>query len=96
MDQYIRDFNFPSIDTYCLTDLGQCNQLFEINKHNDNFTIFHNNIRSISKNLDELKVSLSDVLGFDCIVLTETWRIIDMNLYNIAGYNLIYNEGESK
>lgn len=39
MEQYIRDFNFPAFETYYLTNLSQCNQVFEMNELNDNFTI---------------------------------------------------------
>ncbi|KAB0805423.1 hypothetical protein PPYR_02393 [Photinus pyralis] len=69
-----------------------CNQ--NIND-NFNFQLFHLNIRSISKNLDELQVYLNQLHApFDCLVLSETWQIPDINLVKLEGYNEIYNQGQ--
>lgn len=60
-----------------------------------NIKIFHNNVRSIGKNFDEVKLFINYLEeSFDLIVLTETWKISNPNLFNIPNYNLIYNEGD--
>lgn len=59
-----------------------------------NFNIYHNNIRSLFKNLNELKIYLSQFsFNFDIIVLTETWHLYDLTLLSIPNYDLIYSEG---
>ncbi|KAJ8947641.1 hypothetical protein NQ317_008848 [Molorchus minor] len=60
----------------------------------DAFRIYHSNIRSIIKNVDELKIVLNNTgIEFDIIALTETWRLVDTTLLNIPNYDLIYNNG---
>ena len=95
MDPYIRDFVYDEIETEIVDNFNQCSQVFKINEDFLNFKIMHNNIRSINKNLDEMKIILSQQeIHFDCIVLTETHQIENLALYNIEGYNLIYNEAK--
>lgn len=94
MDPYLRDFKVNSINTFNLNECHECKEVLDVNK-NHNFTILHNNIRSLSKNFDEFKILLDNInFHFDCLVLTETWHLANPELYNILGYNLIYNQGQ--
>ncbi|CAG9828519.1 unnamed protein product [Diabrotica balteata] len=61
MDQYVRDFDLPTVDTYTVKNFSDCDDILRANQFNNNFTLVHNNIRSISKNLDELKLHLTDI-----------------------------------
>lgn len=94
MDQYIRDFNVKTIETYTLENYVEAKTVLEVNNNVENFKILHNNIRSLNKNLDELKVLLHNLeVDIDCVILTETWRLECPELFNINGYNMIYNQG---
>lgn len=92
MDAYIRDFEPFKIDTVNVGSIEECKNILD--KKGDKFQLFHNNIRSLSKNVDELNVVLNEFnYIFDCIVLTETFKLYNVDLFNIPGYDLIYNEG---
>ena len=60
--------------------------------NSDKFSLFHLNIRSVSKNLNDLELFLSTMsFKFMCLGLSETWlyeNIVDCA--NTAGYNHIY------
>lgn len=95
MDQYIRDFKVETIETYSLQNYKEANEVLKINSKFNNFKILHNNIRSLNKNLDEFKIFLHNLdSNLDVIIFTETWKIVDTNLYNIDGYDIIYNYGD--
>lgn len=56
--------------------------------------IVHMNIRSLRKNFDELLLYLESV-GVECldvIVLSETWRIENLNDFMIPNFDILYNE----
>lgn len=56
--------------------------------------VFHMNIRSLSENLSELMIYLSQfAFEFDIIVLTETFKISSLGLHAMPGYSMVYNEG---
>lgn len=91
MDGYIRDFEVKTIQTCKAESISQGRELL---KANGGFGIFHGNIRSLKKNMDEFSIVLNELkYNFHCIVLTETWNLYDLQLFNIPGYDLIYNEG---
>lgn len=93
MDRYIRDFRWKTIDSYSIDNTLELNNTLKCNY--SNLKLIHNNIRSINKNLDEFKIFLSDInYDIDLIILTETWKIEDTSLYNLIGYNLVYNKGD--
>nr|CAI5842956.1 unnamed protein product [Callosobruchus analis] len=72
MDDYVRSFDFKNILTESVSNFVECNEVLNVNRSAINFTILHNNIRSINKNLDEFKISTSQLQKpVDCIVLTE-------------------------
>ncbi|VEN58210.1 unnamed protein product [Callosobruchus maculatus] len=92
MDNYVRKFDVPGIETHISETINDCKQ--KIISDGMKFNIFHNNIRSISKNLDELLILLHELqANFHCIVLTETFQLYNTDIYNIPGYDLIYNGG---
>ncbi|KAJ8939952.1 hypothetical protein NQ317_006929, partial [Molorchus minor] len=94
MDPYIRDFKVNTIKTELVSNLDECNQVLKINDHNCNIKLLHNNIRSIGKNLEEFKCYLKQLTtDVECIVLTETWQVADLDLCHIEGYDILYNEG---
>lgn len=93
MNSFIREYSPVTISTYEVDTLSECEQIINLNKKN-NFTLYHNNIRSLTKNLDEMKVYLSQIsTEFDCFVFTETWQLQDISLFRLENYNMIYNEG---
>lgn len=95
MDKYIRDFEIKTIETKIVENSMQLNNLLDNNQLKNNLLIFHSNVRSINKNFDEIKILISQIKNdLDFIVLSETWKINEVSLYNIDGYNIIYNEGE--
>lgn len=62
---------------------------------NNTFSLVHQNIRSIAKNIDEFDLYLGETdTVFDYIILTETWLIQDINFFSKNGYVTIYNEGD--
>lgn len=93
MDTYIRDYKAINIDTFSTSDQLECKSMLNKTK-NETFSVFHKNIRSLGKNFDELQVMLEGFdYCFDCIVLSETWRILNLNQYKLVGYDSIYSEG---
>lgn len=94
MDPYIRDFKVNTIKTEIVSNCDECNKVLEINEHNCNIKLLHNNIRSIGKNLEEFKCYIRQfTTEIECIVLTETWQVQDLDLCHMDGYNIVYNEG---
>lgn len=96
MDAYIRDYQNLPITTHICRNVDEYNAKIQNRNVNCNteFTMIHNNIRSIHKNLDEFTVLLSQFKqDFDCIILTETHSILDLPLLNMDNYNIIYNKG---
>lgn len=96
MDQYIRDYEEKNIETYVLDNAKECNDVYTINIDTQNFKIIQLNIRSVAKNLNQFKIFLAQFkFHYECVVLTETFNIADkeINMFNIEGYRLVYNEG---
>lgn len=92
MNNYLRDFEDEKVETIIMEDLSSCKKLLA-DKQND-FLIFHCNIRSLNKNINELKILLQGLgNNFKAIVLTETFFIQDVQLINLPGYNTFYNFG---
>lgn len=92
MNPYIKEYNNKSIETLLISNINDFNKTQSISQFD--FKVFHNNIRSVYKNYDELSVLLHQFNeNFEVIVLTETFQIQDTSIFNINGYNVIYNEG---
>jgi len=76
-------------ETVKLRYVQDCYSLFS---KNSGFSIFHLNIRSLKRNFDQFVVLLESLkIKFDCIVLSETWDVDDINHFAIDGYNAFYN-----
>jgi len=74
-----------NINTNVINDINDLNQFFI---GNNTFTIFHLNIRSISKNFSQLLIMLNNIIQFiDCIVLTECWLNNCASNINIEGFH---------
>lgn len=94
MDAYIRDYETYVYETHVINDIEECKNILKQNKI-QKFNIFHNNIRSLTKNFDELNIIRNEFgNNLDCIILTETFKIYDINLFHIPGYTTIYNNGD--
>lgn len=94
MERYVANFEMDQIDTFTLSSFDEADKILSINNDYVNFKIFHNNIRSLAKNLEELKIHLQSMeIDIDCIILTETHKLPVPDIYSIKGYNMIYNEG---
>lgn len=93
MEQYFLECDAQTnyFTNQVVSDITHLNSLYDANF---NLRIFHLNIRSIGKNLDELKVVLSSLNHtYDIIVLTETWKIVDVNSFHMSDFDIIYNNG---
>lgn len=95
MDQYIRDFNNPEFIATNIKDQSEFYKIFQ-GESVDRFAVFHMNIRSIAKNFNETSILLDKLqYNFDVIIFTECWKIYDTDLFNIKGFQLIYNNGNA-
>lgn len=57
--------------------------------------LFHTNIRSVSKNFNELEIVLYELeTNCDIIALTETWYIENSENFVLNGYSTYYNQGK--
>lgn len=81
------------VETTICGNIGECTRLIrEFGFGNDLFKLFHTNIRSVAKNYSELQVLISLLdQDFDIIVLTETFCVVDLNLYKLSVYSCYYN-----
>ncbi|KAJ8979456.1 hypothetical protein NQ317_006770 [Molorchus minor] len=94
MDPFIRDFKVKTIRTEELETTDELNKIISVNANYENLKVLHLNIRSIQKNFEELEILLYEISHeIDIILLTETWKIENPELYKLNGYNIIYNDG---
>lgn len=94
MNPYIEELQPINIITEVADNIKICNDLLSTKGGKCRFTIFHNNIRSLAKNKDELNITLDQIhTKFDCIVLTETFLLENPEYHKMDGYSSIYNEG---
>lgn len=93
MDSYIRDYTHKQIETTIIqnfVDIGT------YNNDTNNLKLLHINIRSIAKNLDELILFINKInIEYDIIILSETWKVDNLGLHNLNGYNIYYNNGDT-
>ena len=91
----------PNVQCVCE---GHCPFAAELNSsEKDAFSIFHLNIRSLNKNLQNLKTFLAE-LGCGCqiICLTESWCSTDggnNSIYGLPGYTSVHqvrNNGQGE
>lgn len=73
-----------------------CNTIKDFNNSITNCKgtlIIHLNIQSLTKNFNEFKIFLHSLtIKPKLIIMSETWQIPCINLFNIDNYDLIYNE----
>lgn len=85
------DLNHKIVQPICETE--QCQNLKHVCSlftNNDNFKIFHHNIRSLRKHFDEICIILNELnFCFDIIILTETHLLAD-EPFNIPGFSTHY------
>lgn len=94
MDAFINDINFNPVETKVIDTFSDLHSMNSFKK-DTSLKCFHLNIRSLSKNYDELKIFLKQLnYSFDCIVLTETFNIAETTFFDIEGYKTIYNNGK--
>lgn len=91
MDLYLKQYENKEIKAHEINALSDFEKY--VQKPQDKFKILHMNIRSIQKNYDEFLLFLSHLPDFDVIVLTETHILNEISIFNIDGYDLIYNNG---
>lgn len=96
MDHYLEDFDITSIhksNNDIFSGFQDLNDFVRV-KRDFNVKMFHVNIRSLNKNLDSLKLVLNEIdCSYDFIVLTEIWKIVDVSMFQIPDYSLVYNNG---
>lgn len=93
MNQFIRDYKFTPFLTQELDNFFEYDSQIQQSTL-AHFKILHQNIRSLSKNIDQIKVYLNQIRSqFECLVLTETWKLEDINFFKLDGYDILYNEG---
>nr|CAI5868560.1 unnamed protein product [Callosobruchus analis] len=88
MEEYIRDVNY----ILEISNVKGHNEYWSGKEVNRFFKLYHQNICSLRKNIDEPKI-LFDQMNFeyDCIIFTETFMLPDANIFQLSGYNMIYN-----
>lgn len=91
MNAYINEYkNEPIVANKIYNE----NNSFKTNIVNEDFKIFHMNIRSVQKNVEDFYVLLNNIsVNFDVIILTETHKLHDPFLFKLQGYNTVYNYG---
>lgn len=97
MLELVRDCNYEPVNTIELCNIMELNKIMNEKRMNQNFLkVFHQNIRSIAKNFDEIMIFLDQLdTQFDVIVLTETFQGMDYReRFSIQGYRMLYNEGD--
>lgn len=79
------DFNGGKMDSEKVNKL--------LNNRDYFLKIMHTNIRSVSKNIDNLLIFIEsyNLQNFDIIALSETFQLVSTNNCNIPGYQLFYN-----
>lgn len=91
MDRFIREYESEYFDTKLIQitkDFGKC--ILE-----NDFSVMHMNVRSMSMNFEEFRLYLLYMaVKFDVIVLTETYKVASLEMFHIDGYTIIYNEGD--
>lgn len=89
MDPFIREYKNEPILAKVISDVAD----FASDKSTP-FSIIHFNIRSITKNMDEMIVFLNRFSSdFQIIVLSETFLVYDLDVLKIDGYTTLYNKG---
>lgn len=93
MNTYVQQFTVDSVDTNQVSSTLECELLLR-NEAVPSFTVYHQNIRSLTKHFSELELMIQTLSKrIDCIVVTETWKLCSLDLLKLPGYDVFYNEG---
>lgn len=90
MDNYIKAYQNEDYDTVVIEDINDLNtmKLCQVK-------IMQMNIRSMQKNFNDFELFLETIsVDFDVIILSETFQVEDVGLFNLNGYELIYNNAK--
>lgn len=91
MEDYFHNLDLDNINTEISYSLKSFNKLISVNS--PIFNLLHTNIRSISKNFNELEVLVSQIKNnLDVIVLSETWNIVNIENFVLRDYDVHYNK----
>lgn len=92
MKNCIREFKYEPYNAKI------CDSMIQLKKNwRENYLLkmFHQNIRSLSKNFEQLQVYLKQTdEKLLIIMLTETWKINCLDLYVLDNYDVLYSKGE--
>lgn len=87
-------FSIQELQTLELEETSECKEVLSINERYQHFTIINNNIGSVNKNLDELKIILDSMrTSIGCRIIAGTGQLQKQSLFHIPGFNLVYKEG---
>lgn len=93
MNTYIQNFQIQSLNTFVANTPDECRGLL-YNDEKLDIKVFHKNIRSLNKNMDELTTLLHELdEDFHCIILSETWTLNGEDIFKMEGYDFLYNKG---
>lgn len=94
MDAYIRDYLVRPVDTRVIDSINDCNNYINTDRNVNSLSLLHINIRSISRNFNQLEILLSQIKNLDVIVLSETRILSQPGFFHLDGYSLVYSEGK--
>ena len=97
-ENFFNDSSIRNLDTPYYLPNDVANSLKDLN---DSFSVFHLNIRSMSKNFDAFKILLDQLnFTFKVIILTETWaldnQVSSNSIFRIPNYASIHQVREKR
>lgn len=79
MNQFVKDFEPIEVETRTVQNVQDCKLIIH-HKDTSSITVLLQNIRSITKNFDEISIMLEQFENIiDIIVLTQTGRYLTIN-----------------
>lgn len=95
INTYFKELEKLHINSNIINNISEFNTFLKSSKNKNTFNLFHTNIRSLDKNLDELKILISQLeINFDIIVCTETRNIEYLDLYCIDNFEIYFNNSK--
>ncbi|XP_044764413.1 uncharacterized protein LOC123320977 [Coccinella septempunctata] len=90
MSWLMDEINVDEMETVTVDDCSMVRKV--VMEGREKLALIQMNVRSIKKNFDEFLVLLSSFgFEFDVLVLTETWRVEDVEQFGIPDYCVYYN-----
>lgn len=91
MNTLLADSDLTSYTSSRIQEVAELQTYF---KNNSIFSLFHNNIRSLQRNFEDLQILLCNInIEFDVIALTESWVLNEIEHINLINYDTVYNYG---